>query len=576
MKSAAAVILFIGITFAGFAQSKTGNAAIAVAGKPMTAADSAMVKQLFFSALREKTVDNPKLAFDIFNRVLQIDPANDATMFELANLEKSRNNNQAAEALLERAVTVNPNNEWYWIALAGSYEKTNDISKLENVFNQLIRINPGKPDYYYGEANALSLQKKYDAALTMYDKVEELAGASDDILENRQKIYIRQGNVKKAASVLDELIAANPTQVRYYLMLAEVYSANNLNDKAIAILQKAKAIAPQNGMIHLALADMYRAQNNAGASFDELETAFAIPDVDIEQKIRILLGYVPKFPEPNARASALELSRILTKAHPADSRAFAMYGDMLLQSEKVHEAKTAYQKALMLNNQAYSVQEQLVRIDLSENDLDAAIKDGENSLSFFPNQAWMNYMVGIAWQQKRDYKKAISYLNNAVSLETQDKELLTQAYSALGDCYHSIADNAASDNAYEKAIAISPDNAFTLNNYAYYLSLRNERLESAAQMSKHCNDLQPNNASFEDTYAWILFKQKKYPEAKLWIEKSLLHDKGNSAVKTEHYGDILFLSGDKDAAVQNWVKAKTQGGRSPVLERKINEKKYFE
>ncbi|QHS54573.1 tetratricopeptide repeat protein [Mucilaginibacter sp. 14171R-50] len=576
MKSAAAVILFIGITFAGFAQSRTGNAAIAVAGKPMTAADSAMVKQLFFSALREKTVDNPKLAFDIFNRVLQIDPANDATMFELANLEKSRNNNQAAQALLERAVTVNPNNEWYWIALAGSYEKTNDISKLENVFNQLIRINPGKPDYYYGEANALSLQKKYDAALTMYDKVEELAGASDDILENRQKIYIRQGNVKKAASVLDELIAANPTQVRYYLMLAEVYSANNLNDKAIAILQKAKAIAPQNGMIHLALADMYRAQNNAEASFDELEAAFAIPDVDIEQKIRILLGYVPKFPEPNARASALELSRILTKAHPADSRAFAMYGDMLLQSEKVPEAKTAYQKALMLNNQAYSVQEQLVRIDLSENDLDAAIKDGENSLSFFPNQAWMNYMVGIAWQQKRDYKKAISYLNNAVSLETQDKELLTQAYSALGDCYHSLADNAASDNAYEKAIAISPDNAFTLNNYAYYLSLRNERLESAAQMSKHSNDLQPNTASFEDTYAWILFKQKKYPEAKLWIEKSLLHDKGNSAVKTEHYGDILFLSGDKDAAVQNWIKAKTQGGRSPVLERKINEKKYFE
>ncbi|MFD0765768.1 tetratricopeptide repeat protein [Mucilaginibacter lutimaris] len=578
MKKAAAFILLTGIAIGGFAQSKPakGNSAIIIAGRPMTNADSGMVKQLFFSALREKTVDNPKLAAELFNRILQIDPANDATMFELANLEKAQNNVAAQQNFLERAVTVNPNNEWYWIALAGTYEKNNDINKLENVFNELIRLNPDKSDYYYDKANAMFLQKRYDEALKLYDKIEQLDGPNEELLLNRQKVYLRQGDVKKAASALDELIAANPNQVKYHLMQAEIYNSNGLNDKALAILQKAKAIDPQNGVIHLALADIYREQNKPEASYDELEIAFAVPDLDIEQKIRIILGYVPKFPEPNARASALELSRILTVAHPANSKAYAMYGDMLLQSEKVAEAKTAYKKAVSLDNQAYNVQEQLVRIDLGENDIDAAIKDGENSLSLFPNQSWMNYMVGVAWQQKREYNKAISYLKNAVSLETQDKDLLSQGYSALGDCYHSVNDHKASDNAYEKAIAINPDNAFTLNNYAYYLSLRNERLESAGLMSKHSNDLQPNTASFEDTYAWILFKQKKYAEAKLWIEKSLIHDKGDSAVKTEHYGDILFLLGDTNAAVQNWAKAKMQGAKSPVLDRKINEKKYFE
>lgn len=578
MKTAAVLILFTGITLSGFAQSKPGksNSAVIIASRPMTSADSGMVKQLFFSALREKTVENPKLASELFNRILQIDPTNDATMFELANLEKAQNNIPAQQNLLERAVTVNPNNEWYWIALAGTYEKNNDINKLENVFNELIRLNPDKSDYYYDKANALFLQKRYDEALMLYQKVEEIEGPNEDLLANRQKIYIRQGDVKKAASSLDELIAASPTQIKYYLMQAEVYNSNGLSDKALATLQKAKAIDPKNGTIHLALADIYREQNKAEASYDELEIAFASPDLDIEQKIRILLGYVPKFPEPNARASALELGRILTVAHPTNGKAYAIYGDMLLQSEKIAEAKTAYKKAVSLDNQAYNVQEQLVRIDLGENDLDAAIKDGENSLSFFPNQSWMNYMVGVAWQQKHDYIKAISYLKNAVSLETQDKDLLTQGYSALGDCYHSINDNKASDSAYEKAISINPDNAFTLNNYAYYLSLRNERLENAALMSKHSNDLQPNTASFEDTYAWILFKQKNYAEAKLWIEKSLQHDKGDSAVKTEHYGDILFLLGDTNAALQNWAKAKTQGAKSPVLDRKINEKKYIQ
>jgi lipopolysaccharide biosynthesis regulator YciM len=95
-------------------------------------------------------------------------------------------------------------------------------------------------------------------------------------------------------------------------------------------------------------------------------------------------------------------------------------------------------------------------------------------------------------------------------------------------------------------------------------------------MSKHSNELQINTASFEDTYAWILFKQKNYAEAKLWIEKSLLHDKSASSVKTEHYGDIMYLLGNVDAAVQQWIKAKAQGAASPVLERKINEKKYIE
>jgi tetratricopeptide (TPR) repeat protein len=578
MKLAAVLILFTGISTIGFAQNKTGknNAAIIIAAKPMTAADSGMVKQLFFSALREKTIENTKLASELFNRVLQIDPTNDASMFELAGLEKARNNYPVVQSLLERAVTVNPNNEWYWIALAGSYEKSNDLSKLENVFNELIRLNPTKPDYYYDKANALAIQKRYDEALKLYDKVEELAGPSEDLLINRQKIYIRQGDVKKAISALDELITANPTQVKYYMMQAEIYSSNNLNDKALEVLLKAKSIDPQNGIVHLALADIYRERKNTEASYDELEIAFANPNVDLDQKLRIILGYVPQFPEPNARASALELSRLLTVAHPANSKAFAIYGDMLLQSEKTPEAKAAYKKAISLDNQAYNVWEQLVRIDLSENDVDAAIKDGETSLSFFPNQSWMNYMVGVAWQQKNDCKKAISYLKNAVSLETQDKDLLTQSYSALGDCYHSLGDTKNSDGSYEKALAINPDNAFTLNNYAYYLSLRNEQLDKAAQMSKHSNDLQANNASFEDTYAWILFKQKKYAEAKLWIEKSLLHDKGSSPVKTEHYGDILFFLGDTDAAVQNWTKAKAQGSKSPVLERKINEKKYFE
>ncbi|WCT12836.1 tetratricopeptide repeat protein [Mucilaginibacter jinjuensis] len=544
--------------------------------KVMTSTDSLMVKQLYFTALREKTIENFTLATDLFTRILQIDPNNDAAMYELANLKKLNKDDATAEQLLERATMLKPDNEWYWAGLAASYEKSNNIVKLENVFTQLIRLNNDNPDYYIDKANALSIDKKYDEALSTYDELEKITGPTDELLIKRQKIYLMQGKLDKATASLKEAIAANPNQVKYYLMLGEVYNSNNLTDDALSIFQKAEKIDPQNGYVHLELADIYRAKKSYEASFNQLKLAFAIPALGAEQKMRIILGYLPKFPDPNAKASALELSRIVTVAHPTESKAFALYGDMLVQNQMYKEAKVQYQKSLQLNDQVYAVHEQLVRIELGDNDLDAAIKDGENALSLFPNQAWMNYLVGVSWMQKKNYTKALGYIKNATSLEVQDKDLLSQSFSALGDCYHEMKNEKQSDESYDKSLSYNPDNAYTLNNYAYYLSVRGVELDKAERMSKHSNELQPATASFEDTYAWILFKQKKYAEAKVWMEKALVNDKDHNAVQIEHYGDIMFYLGNVEAAVQNWKKAKAYGGQSSVLERKINEKKYIE
>lgn len=542
----------------------------------MTSTDSLVVRQLYFSALREKTIENFSLATDMLNRVLQIDPKNDAAMYELANIKKLGNDEAAARQLLETAVTLKPDNEWYWVALAGSYEKQNNIDKLENVFSQLIRISPNNPDYYMDKANALVLEKKYDEALAVYNNAEQVTGPTDELLAKRQRIYLSQGKVDKAAAALKEAIANNPDQIKYYLMLGEIYGTNGYNSEALSTFQKALKLQPQNGFVHLELADVYRNTKDYQASFNELKLAFAAPEVPLEQKVRIVMGYVPKFPDPNARNSALELSKIMAATHPTEARAYAVYGDMLVQNQLYKDARVQYQKSLKYNDQIYAVHEQLVRIELGDNDMDGAIKDGENALTLFPNQAWMNYMVGVAWSQKKNFNKAINYLKNATSLEVQDKDLLSQCFSALGDCYHELKNDQASDEAYDKSLSYNPNNAYTLNNYAYYLSVRGVQLDKAEKMSKQSNDLQPSTASFEDTYAWILFKLKKYSEARVWIEKALVNDKEHNAVQTEHYGDIMFYLGDVEAAVQNWKKAKSYGGQSPVLDKKINEKKYIE
>ncbi len=534
------------------------------------------VEQMFYAALTKKTIDDNAGAANIFNKILEIDPSNDASLYELANIRKLQNNYPAAAPLLEKAVTIKPDNSWYWLALADVYEKSNEFSKLENVFNQLIRLNPDKVDVYFDKGNALFLQGKYDETLKVYNDIEKLTGPSDDLTVNRQKVYLKQGNPDKAAASLEALISANPNNIRYYLMLADLYNSVNQRDKTAQVLERAKKVDPNNGLIRLGLADIYRDNKNVEGSFSELEKAFSVPELNIEQKIRIIAGYIPQFKDPNARASALALAKLLVTSHPEDARAHALYGDMLLQNDKVADAKAAYQKALAINNQTYEVREQLVRIALSEDDFATVVKDGEDALAYFPNQANMNYFVGLAWLQKKDAKKALSYLKNATSLEFEDKEFLSQAYSALGDCYHELQNNKSSDESYDKSIQYNADNFYTLNNYAYYLAVRGENLVKAAAMAKRANELKPDNASFEDTYAWVLFKQKKYAEAKNWMEKAMQHNKDKSATQAEHYGDILFNMGNTDAAVQSWIKAKEYGGKSAVLERKINEKKYIE
>ena len=252
--SIGAVLLF---QPAAFAQS--GKLAGNISGKTLSYTDSVMVKDLFFKALREKTVENLVTAAELFQRVIQIDPGNAAAMYELANLKKLKSDYSGAQGLLEKAVVIDPGNKWYWTALADCYEKSDNIDKLENVFDQLIRLDPDKPDNYFDKANVYYHQQKYDEALQVYDQIEHLSGPTDDLLADRQKVYLKQGKVDLAAKQLEKMISATPSEIKYYLFLSELYTANNLPDKALKVLQTAEKVDAGSGLVHLALADIYLA-----------------------------------------------------------------------------------------------------------------------------------------------------------------------------------------------------------------------------------------------------------------------------------------------------------------------------
>lgn len=130
--------------------------------------------------------------------------------------------------------------------------------------------------------------------------------------------------------------------------------------------------------------------------------------------------------------------------------------------------------------------------------------------------------------------------------------------------------------AYDEALKYNDNNIVVLNNYAYFLSLDKKDLKKAERMSAQCIKLEPDNATYLDTYAWIFFVQGNYTLAKIYIESALEKDTTKSSELVDHYGDILYMIGDKDKAVEQWKKAREMGKESEILDRKIIEGKYIE
>lgn len=534
--------------------------------------DSNMVKQLFFAGLKEKMADNYVGATMNFSKVLSLDPANHAAYFELANANLRQDKLAEAELNIKQAVKFGPDNKWYLRLQGDVYKRTNKIPELIAVFNQLIRIDPDNDAYYFDKANAEFISNQPEEAKKTYDVIEKKFGESR-ALANAKRRFQQNGNASDSDIV--KLLEGNQADVKNYLYAAGLLLQKNNDAEALKVLQKAQSLEPDNFEVNLGLADIYRKQKNDEAAFAALRLAFESDEMPLIEKEKIIVGLLPKLNQPVVAKNVTDLSRIIAEKNSTDPKAIALYGDVLYQQNKLKESLVQYQSALKLNEQVYAVWEQIINIQTLLGHYADAIKVGDEALTIYPNQAGLYYYTAYALYKTDKYEPALSNLKNALQLDVDNKSLQAQVYALQGDIYINQNNFTLAKSAFEKAILTEPDNYLIMNNYAYYLALKNDDLVKAAKYAETAATAMPDNPSVADTYAFILLKQQKYDLAKIWIEKALQNNSYKNGVYLERYGDILFLKGDKEAAVSQWQKAKNAGNSSEVLNRKINEKKYF-
>ena len=543
----------------------------------MTGQDLIRFQKLYYNANKQKILGNLDKAANLFESCIRKSPGSAASMYELGGIYVRTGKLKEGIYFAKKAVEIDSHNKWYQLLLADAYAQNREYDKSIKTYQEIIKAYPENLDLYYEMGSIMLADRQFTEAIEVYNQIEEIIGVAEDISLQKEMIYITLNKIDKAAMELEKLIEKNPKEVRFYGMLAELYQANNLPEKALETYEKLLAVEPDDPHIHLSLSNYYRSIGEREKSYIELKLAFSNKRLDINKKINILLSYysiTQSYPELTDQA--LTLCEMLVETHPLEAKSHSMYGDFLYRERLIEEARGQYRAALELDGNRFVIWQQLLQIDSELKDYDALLEESTKALELFPNQSILYLYNGIANIQRKTFVDAIEVLQKGIELTTENKILLSNFYSSLGDSYHSNKDTAESDDAYDKALEFDPVNKYVLNNYSYYLSQRGLDLERARDMSKNANKLDPDNTAFQDTYGWILYKSKQYEDAKKWIEKALEGGGKERSTILEHYGDVLFKLGEIDNAVSYWIRAKEHGGKSDKLNKKIADRFLYE
>jgi tetratricopeptide (TPR) repeat protein len=580
--SGLALLLVLGAC--GGARSTTTSSAPPADPRSEGQDQRAEVMRLFMEATQARMAGQLPKAVQLYQQCLKLDPQNGAAHFELSKLFHQSQQFGPAVDHAKRAVAADKTNIWYRFLLADLYEQGRMPAEAATVYRGITEQWPERYEVYFDLANALANSDKVAEAQKVYADMEKRFGLTEELITNEFGMLMNAGKMDDAEQLVQRAVVARPKEPQYLGMLAELYDQKGEHEKALTYYKRALEMDPGNSMLRIALAEHYYGTGRMEEAYNELGEAFRDPEMDIDAKMQVLIGFFEMTNRegegPNDRADLIRRSYTLIdaleQAHPESGKPHTIHGDFLLRDGRYEEARAEFRKALVNEQDRFPIHLQLLQLDLQLGDHQALHTDAEAAIALFPTSPELYLYNGIALSQLGQHEAAIEALVTGRDLVVDNPPLLAQFWSSLGDAYNDAKQFSKSDLAYDKALAMEPNNTGTLNNYAYYLSLRKDQLEKAERMSRRANELQPGSATYQDTYAWVLFQMGRYADARSWMEKALAGTAEPDGVLLEHYGDILFELGDRSAAMEQWKLAQAKGDASEVIGRKITEGKRVE
>lgn len=533
----------------------------------------------FYEAVNAKTQGRYDEAFDLLQHCYSIDSTNASVLVELGAYYSTLEEKNTALDHFRKAVKYDPANYYYNMILAGLSKELDLKEEVIDIYNYLLKTYPDKIDLYFELANVYGDNGELDKAIQSLDTLQKYTGVSDAITLNKFRLYNMMDRKEQAFEEIQSVIDKNPDNIRYKLLMGDLYLQDNQTEKALGYYAQAKLIDPDEPSLILSMVNYYEKTNNKTAAIEELQKAITSSKMEVEMKLQLLARYITVLRQSQQDVkTANPLFQSMLEQHPNNTQINMMYGDVLLLQEDKKGAMEQFEIYTKDNPADPAGYEQMLRIVLPDTQaLEKVVEITLTGIEHIPTAPQFYFYLGLAKFQQKKYGEALSiYEQGLTNAEFQSPVIESDFYGQIGDIHHFLKNNNIAFENYEKALKLNPQNLPVLNNYSYYLSLERKSLDKAEQMSGITIKAEPTNPTYLDTYGWILFEQGAYTMAKIYIEKAIEYGKEDlTAEVLEHYGDVLAVTGEKEKAVEQWKKAKELGSGSKTLNKKIKRKEYI-
>ena len=513
-------------------------------------------KNYFYSALKQKALENYNQAIDFFEKCIKLDKKRAAAYYEISKIYSSQEKLSESLKYARIAYDLDPKNKWYALFYAENLFSNKKFYESTRVYKNLIKQEVNNESYYIELALCYIYNNDLKSAIKTYNSLEDLKGINFYTSTQKYKIYLELEDLKNAARELELFLEENPYDIQVYEMLSDCYVLDNNFEKAFEVLKKLSELNPSAAGVHLTLSDFYFQDGNIEDYQKELKLAFKSKKLDAQTKIRKIVPLLTQVFETDSTNLnfVVELCEILVETHPEDEMSNYIYADLLRSTNNLEKSIIHYKKVVQINPNQQDAWIDLLFLELQKNMTDDLIIDSETAIELFPTNPTLYYLNALSYYLTEEYHKAIESINIGVHFVFDNPTLSSEMYSVLGNSYNEIKEYENSDKSYEKSLEYLPENVMVLNNYAYYLSLRGEKLEKAKKMSKKTIELFPKEANYLDTYAWILYKLGDYASAKTFMLQAI--ELGESKTFYNHMSDILIELGEVEEAEKYKLKAK--------------------
>ncbi|TDO19095.1 tetratricopeptide repeat protein [Pedobacter duraquae] len=414
------------------------------------------------------------------------------------------------------------------------------------------------------------LAENYAGAAESFSRIVTLDPTNAAAFYEISVLNYRQNKLVEAENAIKKAVALNKENVWYWKTLAEIYKRKGDMPRLVEVFNELIRLDPNNDAYYFDRSNAYAIagkSDEALKSYQELEQKFG-PSENLN-KARARLTAVQVTPGAGDPPPIGELT------DSSDPRQLMNIGDRLYRSGDLRGAETMYRKGLVSGKRTYLLWEKLLNVQTLLSAHGETIKTANEALALYPNQSILYYYLAFAQHRLGKNEAAQLNIKQATELGSDNPELQGLVYALQAEIYIDTANYKAAQLSFEKALTAAPENYLIVNNYVYYLALRDQELGKAESLIAKAVKAQPGNPSLADTYALVLFKQKKYSEARKWVEQALQNNEANNGVYLEHYGDILFMLNEQELGLKQWLKAQQNGNDAEILKRKINEKKFI-